>query len=61
MTVEELINELVGLARRGRGQWEVRVYGVNTDTGMLENLEILLTDCIVTGKHRVRETVSQSR
>ena len=40
MTVEELINELVGLARRGRGQWEVRVYGVNTDTGMLENLEI---------------------
>lgn len=29
MTVEELIQRLVELAQRGRGQWEVKVYGID--------------------------------
>ena len=34
MTVEELIQRLVELAQRGRGQWEVKVYAA--DVGVWE-------------------------
>lgn len=41
MTVEELIQRLVELAQRGRGQWEVKVYGpANPDDREWGNLEI---------------------
>lgn len=36
MTVEELIQRLVELAQRGRGQWEVKVWGVQDDGYMGE-------------------------
>lgn len=39
MTVEELIQRLVELAQRGRGQWQAKVYGIGLD-GELGNLEI---------------------
>lgn len=40
MTVEELIQTLVGLAQRGQGQWEVKVYGIDPNIGMFDNLDI---------------------
>lgn len=41
MTVEELIQRLVELAQRGRGQWEVKVYGpANPDDREWGNLDI---------------------
>ena len=39
MTVEELIQRLVELAQRGRGQWEGKVWASN-DYGDLCNMQI---------------------
>lgn len=39
MTVEELIQRLVELAQRGRGQWQAKVYGIGLD-GQPANLDI---------------------
>lgn len=39
MTVEELIQRLVELAQRGRGQWQAKVYGPGPD-GLMTNLDI---------------------
>lgn len=45
MTVEELLQTLVELAQRGRGQWEVRVYRTTGEDGAGNsedpNLEVL--------------------
>ena len=51
MTVEELINELVGLAQRGRGQWEVKVYGP-ADVGDHEWINLPINDVFCEDENR---------